>query len=218
MTPTSPLSDLSRNLLSAARDEMSPDAAAMERVRARVAAAVGAPVAVTMVAAPAKATAASALPIKIGVAALLVASFVGVFVAWPRGSNEAGAPQLSTRHTEIDEPRAAVHVAATEPSAPKQATVATPPAAAPVTTLAREVELIDRAMLALRRGAPVAALDSIALYDRETRGRGQMAEDAAAIAIEAHCTLGHDVRSRLAAFDRAYPSSAQRPRIAATCR
>lgn len=217
MTPNSPLSDLSRNLLSAARDEMSPDAAAMERVRARVAAAVAAPVAVTMVATPAKATAASALPIKIGVAALLVAGLAGVFVAWPRGGHEAGAPQLSTRHTEIDEPRAAVHVAATEPSAPKQATVATPPAA-PVATLAREVELIDLAMLALRRGAPGAALDSIALYDRETRGRGQMAEDAAAIAIEAHCTLGHDVRSRLAAFDRAYPSSAQRPRIAATCR
>jgi hypothetical protein len=45
-----------------------------------------------------------------------------------------------------------------------------------------------------------------------------MAEDAAAIAIEAHCTLGDDVRAKLEAFDHAFPSSAQRARLAAACK
>jgi hypothetical protein len=88
----------------------------------------------------------------------------------------------------------------------------------PRASLAREVELIDLAMVALRKQTPAAALAAITTFDKETRGRGQMAEDAAAIALEAHCRLGHDVSAKLAAFDASYPSSAQRSRIRDACR
>ena len=214
---TTPLSDLSRNLLAAARDGMSPDAAAAERVRARVAAAVGAPVAAGIVATPAKATAAIALPVKLGLIAVVIGAAAAT-VLFVRGGDDTRAPQLSTRGAEVDEVRSHHAVAAPEPEAPAATATPARPAPAPVTTLAREVELIDRAMIALRRGAAVIALDAIAVYDRETRGRGQMAEDAAAIAIEAHCALGDDVRGKLEAFEHAYPSSAQRARITETCR
>ncbi len=221
---TTPLSDLSRNLLAAARDGMTPDAAAAERVRARVAAAVGAPaVGAAIVATPAKATAAVALPVKVGLIAVVVIGAVAATVLLVRGGDDTRAPQLSTRGAEVDEVRSHHAVAAPEPEAPAAAaTTPARPTQAPAsaTTLAREVELIDRAMqaLAVNGAGPAAAIEAIAIYDRETRGRGQMAEDAAAIAIEAHCTLGDDVRTKLEAFDHAYPSSAQRARITDTCR
>lgn len=91
-----------------------------------------------------------------------------------------------------------------------------PRAAEPV-SLSREVELIDLAMASLRKHAPAAALAAIHTFDRETLGQGQMAEEAAAIAIEARCGLHQDVTEPLAAFDRAWPSSAQRSRVVTTC-
>jgi hypothetical protein len=44
-----------------------------------------------------------------------------------------------------------------------------------------------------------------------------MAEEAAAIEIEARCTLREDVISALADFDRKRPESEQRERIQTTC-
>jgi hypothetical protein len=79
------------------------------------------------------------------------------------------------------------------------------------------VELIDRAMLLVRRGDARDALVTVATFQRETRGHGQMAEDAAAIDIEARCRLREDVTSRLAAFDRRWPTSAQRSRLQDVC-
>jgi hypothetical protein len=85
-------------------------------------------------------------------------------------------------------------------------------------TLAREVELVDRAMTALRAGQPDHALAAIAVFERETAGHGQLAEDAAAIDIEARCRLHDaDLGARLAAFDARWPHSAQRPRLTAAC-
>ena len=86
-----------------------------------------------------------------------------------------------------------------------------PPAEA---DLAREVELIDQAMVALRQGKPGDALAAIRKHAVETRGHGQLAEDAAAIEIEASCRL-HDpkVAAKLAAFDERYPTSVQRSRL-----
>jgi hypothetical protein len=72
-------------------------------------------------------------------------------------------------------------------------------------------------MVSLRKHAPGAAIEAIRVFDRETQGHGQMAEDAAAIAIEAHCALGDDVTDALARFDRTWPSSAQRERIQTAC-
>lgn len=84
-------------------------------------------------------------------------------------------------------------------------------------SLAREVELIDLAMVSLRKRVPHAALVAIKAYNRETGGRGQMAEDAAAIEIEAHCMQDQDVTALLERFDHKWPESAQRERIQTTC-
>jgi len=84
-------------------------------------------------------------------------------------------------------------------------------------SLAREVELIDLAMVSLKKRAPHAALEAIKAYDRVTLGRGQMAEDAAAIEIEARCNLDLDVTEKIERFDRKWPESAQRERIQTAC-
>jgi len=103
--------------------------------------------------------------------------------------------------------------------APQASQPAPPPAsAARRADLAREVELVDRAMGALRRGAPADALAAVRVHAAETAGAGQLAEDAAAIEIEALCRL-HDaaVAAKLAAFDARWPQSAQRSRLTARC-
>jgi hypothetical protein len=84
--------------------------------------------------------------------------------------------------------------------------------------LAREVALVDQAMAGLRRGDTTAALDAIHRYDAETAGGGQLAEDAAAIAVEALCQQGDGSASaKLDAFDRRWPHSAQRARLSTAC-
>lgn len=84
-------------------------------------------------------------------------------------------------------------------------------------SLSREVELIDLAMVSLRKNVPHAALEAIKAYNRETGGRGQMAEDAAAIEIEARCLQDMDVTALLDRFDHKWPESAQRERVQTTC-
>lgn len=209
------MTELSRNLLAAAREGLDPDPAVAARVRARVAATVG----VSATVAPVKASAtASTAALKVAGSLALLGIVAVALVALPRKTEHPPlAPQVTANSVDTDVPPTVVHVARTEPSVAAAAPVAAPPPA-PLATLAREVELIDRAMLALKAGAAPAALDAIAMFDRETQHHGQMAEDAAAIAIEAHCQLEHDVRARLAAFERAYPSSAQRARLDAACR
>lgn len=85
--------------------------------------------------------------------------------------------------------------------------------------LAREVELVDLAMAALNRGEPRVALSAVQRHAAETGGRGQLAEDAAAIEIEALCQL-HDPATAIkrAAFDARFPRSAQRSRLEDRCR
>jgi len=244
------MTELSRTLLSAAREGLAPDAATMARVRAKVAASVAAaPAAVaattTTTAAPAK----LALLVKLGAIVLAVGVTSAVIVG-ARGERAAEVPTWSVASTSIgeDEPRASEQVAVADgvapppaalTKAPPKVTSVKPPASstaaapapanvgattsepeptklAPV-TLSREVELIDLAMVSLRKGAPRAALEAIRVFERETFGRGQMAEEAAAIEIEAHCRLHEDVTDKLAAFDRKWPSSAQRERIQTTC-
>ncbi len=84
--------------------------------------------------------------------------------------------------------------------------------------LGREVELVDQAMAALRRGDPRAALRVMQDYAREAAGGGQLAEDAAAIEVEALCKLGEPAAGdRRARFDARFPRSAQRARLATAC-
>ena len=87
----------------------------------------------------------------------------------------------------------------------------------PEVNLAREVELVDDAMAALRANQLTEALAAVAMFHRETGDRGQLVEDATAIEIEASCKLHIDVRAKLAAFDETWPTSAQRARLTAAC-
>jgi len=197
------LSDSTRALLDAARQGLAPDAAAVVRVRAKVAATTG------------------GLLAGVGAKLLVMAVLAGI-----------GGAVIATRgHAEISTPT----VTMPEPATAEVAQVATarveaPPApvaqrkVAPVLVvvehhadLAREVALIDAAMTALK-GDPMQALATIQIYDAETASRGQLAEDAAAIAIEARCALHEpDVAAKLAGFDVRWPSSAQRARLTEAC-
>lgn len=227
------MTELSRSLLSAAREGLAPDAAIAARVRAKVAASVGAAPAATQ-AAPSAAPAAgsSATLLKLGAALLAVGVVAtGIVVSAPARSPEAPYVAVTQEHDEVRED---VKLAAHGETVPAPSRIAAPrvvmnapdPPVAPVltsrvepepTSLSREVELIDLAMVSLRKNAPLAAIEAIRVFDRETLGKGQMAEDAAAIEIEARCKLDQDVTDALARFDRKWPSSAQRERIQTAC-
>lgn len=243
-----------RALLDAAREGLSPDAAAVQRVRAQISVATGGAVAGT------------ALGVKLGVVVLVGAIAAGVGFLAIRGSGPAAPPrEPAVVPAPRPPPAPAPHgIAAPEvrasgpddelitieaPAAPPPARPVrpvlrgergvtghrAPPASAPAAQgaeparppstgsrvaidLAREVELVDRAMLALRRGDARAALEAVRRHTVETGGRGQLAEDAAAIEIEALCRLRDPTtRARLDAFDARFPRSAQRSRLTASC-
>jgi hypothetical protein len=106
-------------------------------------------------------------------------------------------------------------------SGPPAASVAaaSPTASAPGIALGREVALIDLARAALHRGDPEAALRVVQEYAAEAADRGQLAQDAAAIEVEALCKLGDPAaRGRRTAFEARFPGSAQRVRLEAICR
>ncbi|HUS27913.1 MAG TPA: hypothetical protein VMZ53_05375 [Kofleriaceae bacterium] len=206
------MTELSRSLLAAARDGLAPDPDVAARVRARVAAAVGAPLAKPVTAKPVPSGGSGAL-LKLG-ALVVVAGVVTGGLALRRDAR-IESPRVSASTTDVDlEPAqsASTQEHAAPPAAAKPARSVAP------ASLAREVELIDQAMSALRREEPAAALAFMRTFDRETLGHAQMAEEAAAITIEARCGLGEDVAARIAAFDEAWPSSAERSRITDACR
>lgn len=197
-------------------------------------------------AAPAAATGSSSFALKVGAALLVVGVSSAIVVVGRDAERVPEVPQLSLP-THLDDVSARVHVAAPNeplalsdeplaqpdepaprprPVAPSasharvEATVPPAPVSAierPPATLSREVELIDLAMVSLRKNAPRAAIEAIRVFERETFGQGQMAEEAAAIEIEARCTLREDVTAALADFDLEWPESAQRERIQTTC-
>ncbi len=147
----------------------------------------------------------------------------------PPGDDEALIALLPVPHAPVR--RTAPHPAP-EPKAVAPAAAMATPGAGPVAQpggqpgpqpgapieLGREVELVDQAMAALRRGDPRAALRVMQDYAREAAGGGQLAEDAAAIEVEALCKLGDpSAVDRRARFDARFPRSAQRARLAAAC-
>jgi type IV secretory pathway VirB10-like protein len=219
---TDELGPASRALLDAARDGLAPDAEAIRRMRMKI----DATVATT-------AATGGALAAKLAIVGA-IAAVVGIGAIALRGDGErTAAPQLelpAQRVERIAPPAAheppppappliemdpmqarAPVVAAAPPPAPA-------PARAPRADLAREVALVDQAMAALRRRDAQAALAAVRLHGSETAGTGQLAEDAAAIEIEALCLL-HDPHAgaKLAAFDARWPDSAQRSRLTTRC-
>jgi hypothetical protein len=214
------LGSASRALLDAAREGITPDPHAIARVRGKVeaAAAVGA------------AAGATAFATKLGVLAVVAAVVTGgvLYANDAPVPVEAPALERSSPRPIVREQRAPIAMPPMDVSSPRvvePAKPARPPSgrkpAAPRPAgieLGREVELIDTAMAAMRRGDATAALAAVRTHATETAGSGQLAEDAAAIEIEAACRL-HDatVGAKLAAFDARWPSSAQRSRLTTTC-
>lgn len=201
------LSASARALLDAARDGLTPDAAAVARVRAKVAAGAGAGAGV-------------ALALKLGLASAIAVVAVGAAVHVSRGSDPPSAPSIALPSTgsetaPIEVQSGGVAEPAPPPAAPAAKAVVALEARA---DLAREVALIDHAMAALKGGDPRQALVQVRLHAAETRGSGQLAEDAAAIEIEALCRL-HDssISAKLDAFDARFPRSAQRSRLTTEC-
>ena len=84
-------------------------------------------------------------------------------------------------------------------------------------SLAREVALLDAAIASLQASAPAAALSTLAVYARETRDHGQLAEDAAALEIDARCRTHESVDQQVAAFVARWPTSIQRARVTRAC-
>jgi uncharacterized protein (DUF2141 family) len=70
----------------------------------------------------------------------------------------------------------------------------------------------------LRRGALADALEAVRIYEDETAGDGQLAQDAAAIRVEALCqSRDADASAALTTFTTRWPRSAQRPRLFTVC-
>src|SRR5262249_25233231 len=102
---------------------------------------------------------------------------------------------------------------------PAPVTVATPATVEPAVaalaspavrgiSLAREIELIDRAMLGLRRRDLDAALETLHSYADESQGKGQLAQDAGAIEVEVLCSKrAANAATQLAAFEQRWPHS-----------
>ena len=210
-----------RALISASRGRLAPDAATVARLHAsvRAAVAVGGGVA----------TGATAVIAKLAVVAVAVAT-VGTVAYVRHGSSQpAIAPTIAvttTTTTAADDTEVAPRIIAVERE-PAPRPPAEPVVVAPVTTippvatppsLAREIDLVDQASKALHRGDHAAVLAIIHTYDAETSGHGQLAQDAAAIALEAACASNApDAAAKLAAFTRRWPHSAQHTRFAAVC-
>lgn len=213
---------MSRKLVDAARAGLDPSADAKARVRARIAMAVGG-----ATAAPAPARLISKLAI-LGTVATVVVGGVAWVATRPAAPAIAPVIEVSEREHVVAAPVSSSSSVHEDPAPPKQrARVEPPAAAAPVAvasapapaaiTLAREVALIDRAMAAAKANDTEAALATLATYEQEAAGHGQLAEDAAALTIDVKCRAHQPVTELLLDFDQRYPTSAQRARLEQRC-
>lgn len=216
---TSELSPSTRALLDAARGG-GPDAASIARMRSKIDVAVsGAPAVATVT------TKGSLVAGKLGLVTLAVIVATGGFVISSRSRSSVetvAEPTLepiaiSQRGVREPAPAAApeVEIEIEMPPAHRAPAAARPKAI----ELAREVALVDTALTALRRGEARGALAAVRTYTLEAGTRGQLAEDAAAIEVEALCTLRDPTApTRHAAFEARWPASAQHAKLARACR
>jgi len=229
----SALGPTSRNLVAAARRGLDPSAEVAARVRAKVAVAVGAGATFATTTPRAASVAPKAAAIS-AAKVVAITAIVGVLIttAWlvARPPAVQVAAPIVTPATTVDldsqiDVRVASVVHAERVAVPPLARVrSVPPQTAPEIkppseppTLAREVELVDTAMSSLRANDPANALATLVVYQRETAGHGQLAEDAAAIEIEARCRSHTAFEDELAKFDAQWPHSVQRSRIVTSC-
>jgi hypothetical protein len=231
------LGPTSRNLVAAARRGLDPSPDVAARVRAKVSLAVGAGATVATTAPRAASVAPKAAAIGAG-KVVAITAIVGAlatlawFVQRPPAPETTSAPAISIAAGADLDPAIDVHV--TTSARMDRVTLAAAPASthravAPTTTvpeiempeepstLAREVELVDTAMASLRADDPANALATLVVYERETAGHGQLAEDAAALEIEARCRSKTSFTDQMKVFDEKWPGSVQRARILTAC-
>jgi hypothetical protein len=241
------VTESTKALLQAAREGLSPDAAALARVKAKVSASAAA---TTMAAAVS-----TKVVLSLAVAGLVGAAALAVHwrddrvpVAVPAPAPVSVPVAVSVSVPVPGTPTATVTPAVTAPASvtaapkapPKPPVASSPPQAAPHiavaiarpveapviavpppthASLSREVSLVDSAQAALRASDFRGALSIIHTYDAETALSGQLAEDAAAIEVEALCRLADPAAAaQLADFDTRWPHSAERARLTAACR
>jgi hypothetical protein len=240
------LGPTSRNLLASARRGLDPSADVAARVRAKVAHAVGAgAVATTTTSSGAVGLGAGKLAAIVLVVGALAGG--GWYFHARSSAPSIAAPSISAPALDTDTPLAirsastqsvlapaasplvaAPPPAHVDPGPVKPAIVATPsisptvaepvaPAPTGPITLAREVQLVDGAIASLHENDLPGALEILAVYDREAAGHGQLAEDAAALTIEARCRSHQPISAQLTSFDQHFPHSVQRARITASC-
>jgi hypothetical protein len=214
-------------LLARGRDHLGPDAQTIARLRSRIDAAAG----------TAPMGAAKALGVKLMVVVVTATVGAGIYrFVEPRAVGAAPVPPQIALVDSIEiETRSAL--ASHEPAPPSEPArqqlvpIEVAPAIEPMTpaapaeqpveqgiSLAREIELVDRASLGLRRRDLDAARATLQTYADETKGRGQLAQDAGAIEVEVLCRLRDSTAAtQLAAFEQRWPSSAHRSHLRATC-
>lgn len=223
------MSDLSpetRALLEAARGGLGPDAAAVKRMRAGVAAKVGSGGLANMLGPK---SALVALVATIGIGALVYAQRSATAVV-PAHRHELDALVTPVRPDPVERTARAAHAEELDVAIELEPQAARPLDAErspgrhadqvrkAVANLDREVALIDRATTMLAAGNPLRAITTIKRYETETNGRGQLAEEAAAIDVEATCTAAlASATPKLAAFTLAFPRSAQIARLQKIC-
>jgi len=218
-----------RALLAAGRDHLGPDAATIARLRTRIDGAVAtAPVA-----------AAKAIAVKLTIVAVTAVVSAGIYryVSARYDVETPGALQIAVDGEHIDvETRSSL--ASQEDPPPTEATRVVPAPVTPIETavepaveavalappaetgisLAREIELVDRAALGLRRSDFDSALVALRTYADEAKGKGQLAQDASAIEVEVLCRRNDaTAATTLAAFEHRWPHSAHRSHLRATC-
>jgi hypothetical protein len=212
-----------RALVSASRARLAPDVATVARLHASVHTAVaagGAVAGITTVAA--KLT----LVAKLTVVAVAVTTLGTLAYVHHSGSVPAVAPTIAlpTAQGEVDELEVAprITIVKRDPAPPEIAKdpvlAPVPPPSAPPASLAREVELVDQASQALHRGDHAGVAAAVRSYEVETMGHGQLAEDAAAIALESICVSNDPAApQKLASFAQRWPHSAQHTRLVTVC-
>jgi hypothetical protein len=230
---TKPLGPLARNLVAAARSGLEPSAGSAARVRARVALVVRGGASAGAAPAPVARRVSKLARTKLAaIVATTGALVVGGWFAAHRATTVPQAPAIAlsapplevasssrTRVTSIthDERVAAPSVTSTTVAritsvVPRANAASAQGVADPVAppTLAREVALLDAAIASLKANAPAAALSTLATYARETQHHGQLAEDAAALEIDARCRAHEPVETQVVEFGARWPSSVQR--------
>jgi hypothetical protein len=237
----------SRALVDAARDGLGPDDVAVRRMRGRIASSIAGGAAVGGLAAGAhSASAAATSSVAIGsVAAKVVV--VAVVAAGAVAGTHAVVTHRAIPKAPAVAHIAPMAVVAPTPPTPAPVAVAEPvvvidpppppppvapphhvraqiAAVAPVPSiappsLARETELLDAALDAVAHSRFADAIAAIGRYRDATIGRGQLAEDADAIEVEALCRLD-DSRSgaAFAAFTSHWPHAHEVARLTAVCR